>query len=65
MEDYIGRMVREKLLLERNVKGLKKFIEGEVFKDIPEIKQTLMKIQLIHMQAYLAVLKERINVELK
>lgn len=61
MEDFIKRIQEEKTELDIKIEKLKSFMGSTKFKEISELNQELLSVQLIFMDGYTAVLNSRLN----
>lgn len=55
------RVVQERNGLEENLKKLKDFFNGDIFKSLSEIESKALKEQAHYMEGYLSVLNSRIE----
>jgi len=61
MSTFISRLLDEQSELNKKIINLEVFTLGDLFQDLDEIHQSLLKIQLISMKTYEQVLSERIK----
>ena len=61
MSDFKTRLLEEQDQLDEKREKLSMFMNGDNFKDIPEIQQSLLKAQYSVMTSYSLILGERIS----
>lgn len=60
MQPHQQRVIDEKTELDGRLKKLNAFIDGEIFKGLPEDERTRLRKQVGYMKCYSYVLEERI-----
>ena len=61
MSDFRSRLFEERTQLFSRIEKLKAFIVSGAFDDLPDIEQSALKEQIVHMQNYFAVLDGRVS----
>lgn len=61
--EYIDRMIEERADLAIKIDKLEKFLETDVYKNLIDMQQCYLQMQLYHMRGYMDVLRERIKFE--
>ena len=60
---YIERMEEEASELDTKINNLVSFLPSKEFKSLPDERKVMMFNQVMYMERYLSVLKERIEAE--
>lgn len=63
IEPFVLRMITEYKELNEKIVKLEKFLNGETFKNLSQLKQDLLKSQYSSMLSYSSTLRIRINIE--
>lgn len=63
IEPFVSRMITEYKELNEKIVKLEKFLNGETFKNLSQLKQDLLKSQHSSMLSYSSTLRIRINIE--